>query len=121
MNQTEVYWFLIFPQGKDNMTRDPEKIQKQLEKYAKDMPSMYLDVVRQADLSTLTLAPLKLRLPWNVIFGNLSRGNVTVAGDAMHPMTPELGQGGCSALEHAVVLSRHIGNSFMRNRQNCGG
>jgi 2-polyprenyl-6-methoxyphenol hydroxylase-like FAD-dependent oxidoreductase len=33
-------------------------------------------------------------------------GLVTVCGDALHPMTPNLGQGGCSALEDAVVLAR---------------
>ena len=27
----------------------------------------------------------------------------------MHPMTLDLGQGGCAALEDAVVLGRHIG------------
>ena len=55
------------------------------------------------------------RQPWNVAFGNLSKQNVAVAGDAMHPMTPDLGQGGCSALEDAVALGRHIGTSFIQN------
>lgn len=32
------------------------------------------------------------------------RGCVTLLGDAAHPMTPYLGQGGCQALEDAVVL-----------------
>ncbi|KAL3564777.1 hypothetical protein D5086_032823 [Populus alba] len=53
--------------------------------------------------------------PWGIIFGKLSKGNVTVAGDAMHPMTPDLGQGGGSSLEDAVVLGRHIGNSVINN------
>ncbi|KAH8481149.1 hypothetical protein H0E87_031189 [Populus deltoides] len=83
------------------------------EKFKKS--SSYLDVVRHADLSTLTWAPLKFRQPWGIIFGKLSKGNVTVAGDAMHPMTPDLGQGGGSSLEDAVVLGRHIGNSFINN------
>lgn len=33
----------------------------------------------------------------------------------MHPMTPDLAQGGGAALEDAVVLGRHIGKSFVRN------
>ena len=100
------------------LAEDPEDIQKELlEIYAKDLPPMYLDVVKHADLSTLTRAPLMFRYPWNVAFGNLSKQNITVAGDAMHPMTPDLGQGGCSALEDAVISGRHIGTSFIQNRQ----
>jgi 2-polyprenyl-6-methoxyphenol hydroxylase-like FAD-dependent oxidoreductase len=35
-----------------------------------------------------------------------SRGRVTLLGDAAHPMTPNLGQGACQALEDAVVLAQ---------------
>jgi len=34
-----------------------------------------------------------------------SRGPVTLVGDAAHPMTPNLGQGTCQAIEDALVLS----------------
>ncbi|RKG89755.1 FAD-dependent monooxygenase [Corallococcus terminator] len=34
-----------------------------------------------------------------------SRGRVTLLGDAAHPMTPNMGQGGCQAIEDAVVLA----------------
>jgi 2-polyprenyl-6-methoxyphenol hydroxylase-like FAD-dependent oxidoreductase len=37
------------------------------------------------------------------------RGRVTLLGDAAHPMTPNLGQGACSAIEDAMVLARHLG------------
>ncbi|KAB1210330.1 FAD-dependent urate hydroxylase [Morella rubra] len=124
LNDKEVYWFLtskFSSKGKD-MARDPELIMKEVtDNFAKDFPRQYLKVVQRSDLSTLTWAPLMFRPPWDMIFGNLSKGNVTVAGDAMHPMTPDMGQGGCSALEDAVVLGRHIGDSIIRNKRFVGG
>lgn len=33
------------------------------------------------------------------------RGPITLLGDAAHPMTPNLGQGACQALEDAVILA----------------
>ncbi|XP_057996269.1 monooxygenase 2 [Hevea brasiliensis] len=115
LTDKELYWALACLEG-ESMARDPGLIQKEvIENHAKDFPPEYLDVVRHADLSNLTWAPLMFRHPWNVIFGNLSKGNITLAGNAIHPMTPDLAQGGCSALEDAVVLGRHIGNSFIKN------
>ena len=37
-----------------------------------------------------------------------SSGRVGLIGDAAHPTTPNLGQGGCLAIEDAVVLARHL-------------
>jgi 2-polyprenyl-6-methoxyphenol hydroxylase-like FAD-dependent oxidoreductase len=42
----------------------------------------------------------------------VGRGRVTLAGDALHPMSPNLGQGGCAALEGAVVLAAALGRAF---------
>lgn len=36
------------------------------------------------------------------------KGRVTLLGDAAHPCTPNLGQGGCMALEDALVLAKCI-------------
>ncbi|MCW2932579.1 MAG: FAD-binding monooxygenase [Actinomycetia bacterium] len=36
------------------------------------------------------------------------QGRVALLGDAAHPMTPNLGQGACQALEDAVVLARRM-------------
>ncbi|MFF4288484.1 FAD-dependent monooxygenase [Streptomyces sp. NPDC001633] len=36
-------------------------------------------------------------------------GRVALLGDAVHPMTPNLGQGGCQAVEDAVVLAHEAG------------
>ena len=37
---------------------------------------------------------------------NWGEGHMTMLGDAIHPTTPNLGQGGCLAMEDAVVLAR---------------
>lgn len=36
-------------------------------------------------------------------------GRVTLLGDAAHPMTPDLGQGACRAIEGAVALAECLG------------
>jgi 2-polyprenyl-6-methoxyphenol hydroxylase-like FAD-dependent oxidoreductase len=36
----------------------------------------------------------------------MHRGRIALLGDAAHPMTPNLGQGACQALEDAAVLTR---------------
>jgi 2-polyprenyl-6-methoxyphenol hydroxylase-like FAD-dependent oxidoreductase len=47
----------------------------------------------------------------NVVFDRLpvrkwGKGSMTLLGDAVHPTTPNLGQGGCLAIEDAAVLAR---------------
>ncbi|KAK3032185.1 hypothetical protein RJ639_035897 [Escallonia herrerae] len=120
LTDKELYWFLAtnnpVPKGEDVTAGNPERLQREvIENFAKDFPSNYIDVARHADLSTLTMSPLMLRLPWDIIFGNAHKGTITVAGDAMHPMTPDLGEGGGSSLEDAVVLGCHIGESVVAN------
>ncbi|KAJ3681340.1 hypothetical protein LUZ60_015829 [Juncus effusus] len=109
LNSKELYWFFLDDSsslGKD-ISINPDIILKEVtENLAKDFPSDYLTVAKHADLSTLSWAPLLFRVPWNVAFGQAQNGNVTVAGDAFHPMNPDLDQGGCSSLEDAVVLAR---------------
>lgn len=100
--------------GKD-FTRDPSLILGEVSyNLAKEFPEVFQDAVRHSDLLSLSWAPLMLRAPWAVITGPNHKGMVTVAGDAMHPMTPDLGQGGCTALEDAVVLARNIADAFSK-------
>jgi 2-polyprenyl-6-methoxyphenol hydroxylase-like FAD-dependent oxidoreductase len=40
--------------------------------------------------------------------GHWSRGRVTLAGDAAHPMSPNQGQGACQALEDGVALGESV-------------
>jgi 2-polyprenyl-6-methoxyphenol hydroxylase-like FAD-dependent oxidoreductase len=39
---------------------------------------------------------------------SMARQRVALVGDAAHAMTPDLGQGGCQALEDAVELAHHL-------------
>jgi 2-polyprenyl-6-methoxyphenol hydroxylase-like FAD-dependent oxidoreductase len=39
------------------------------------------------------------------------KGRVGIIGDAAHPTTPNLGQGGCMAIEDSVVLARQFANN----------
>lgn len=71
-------------------------------------------VIERTTLDCISCAQLKLRLPWNVLFGNILKNNVCVVGDALHPMTPDLGQGGCSALEDSVVIANCLGESLIK-------
>ncbi|KAI3945729.1 hypothetical protein MKW98_023003 [Papaver atlanticum] len=118
-NNTDIFWFMTYnstPGKEEEMAKgDPKIIQKTMLEKVPDSAQIVKDVIQHAYMPSLSWGPLQFRYPWDLIFGKVSNGTVTVAGDAMHPMTPDLGQGGCSALEDAVVLGRHIGNSYIRN------
>ena len=40
-----------------------------------------------------------------------ARGRVTLIGDAAHPVQPNLGQGGCMAIEDAFELAKKLATS----------
>ncbi|VAH87594.1 unnamed protein product [Triticum turgidum subsp. durum] len=58
------------------------------------------------EMSEVVSSPLRFRSPLALVRGSICRGGVCVAGDAFHPMTPELGQGGCAALEDGAQERR---------------
>ncbi len=55
---------------------------------------------RPQDVLRHDVAELATPLP------SFHRGRIALLGDAAHPMTPNLGQGACQALEDAAVISR---------------
>ncbi|KAK3142631.1 hypothetical protein QOZ80_4BG0349210 [Eleusine coracana subsp. coracana] len=111
ISDTEIYWFLVnntVPAEKEAAGNPIKTLHEVTENLASHMPEEYLDVVRHSDHNQLSWAPLLYRNPWSLLTGKASRGAVTVAGDAFHPMTPDMAQGGCSALEDAIVLARAL-------------
>ncbi|OVA15771.1 Monooxygenase [Macleaya cordata] len=77
------------------------------------IPKELVGVVEKTDPESIICSPLRLRWPLNLLLGDINKGNVCVAGDALHPMTPDIGQGGCSALEDGVILARCLGQALL--------
>jgi 2-polyprenyl-6-methoxyphenol hydroxylase-like FAD-dependent oxidoreductase len=63
------------------------------------------DLISATNASTILRTDVYDRDPPNKRWGE---GRVTLLGDAAHPMTPDLGQGACQAIEDAVALANHL-------------
>eukprot|EP00268_Persea_americana_P043020 TRINITY_DN4311_c0_g1_i7.p2 TRINITY_DN4311_c0_g1~~TRINITY_DN4311_c0_g1_i7.p2 ORF type:complete len:168 (-),score=48.22 TRINITY_DN4311_c0_g1_i7:512-1015(-) len=85
------------------------------------VPKEVTNALEKTKLDAFFSAPLRFRVPWNVLWGDICKGGVCVAGDALHPMTPDLGQGGCSALEDGVTLARCLGEALLGKHKEGGG
>lgn len=93
---------------------DPAEMKQYVLTKLKKLPAEVIDVVERTHLATIFSHPLKLRFPQKLLWENNCKGAVCLAGDAFHPMTPDLAQGACSALEDSVILARHIGEALLR-------
>ncbi|KAK3008521.1 hypothetical protein RJ639_013229 [Escallonia herrerae] len=97
----------------EDMEKSPVKMKQFVLNNVGKLPQEVSNVVERTELDSISSAQMKFRLPWNVLLGDIIRDNVCVAGDALHPMTPDLGQGGCSALEDSVILARYLAKALL--------
>lgn len=67
-----------------------------------------LDVMQNTPDDSVIKTPLVDRWLWPGLTPSASSNGVVVVGDAWHPMTPNLGQGACCALEDSVVLAKKL-------------
>ncbi|KAM6561986.1 hypothetical protein CsatB_021984 [Cannabis sativa] len=113
VSPTKVYWFVCFnrPSPGPKIT-DPVELKKQAKELVKNWPTDLLSIIDQTPDDTIIRTPLVDRWLWPTISPQASSGGVVLVGDAWHPMTPNLGQGACCALEDAVVLSRKLANAI---------
>ncbi|KAM0949829.1 putative FAD-binding domain, FAD/NAD(P)-binding domain superfamily [Dioscorea sansibarensis] len=115
-DEKNIYWFFTwFSSSKDKeMEKDATKMRQFVITKMKEanVPQNFIEAVERSDMSGLVSSPLRFRWPLELLWGNICKRNVTVAGDALHPMTPDLGQGGCSALEDGVVLARCLAEAL---------
>lgn len=109
VSRTKVYWFICFNSPSPGpKIRDPSMLKKQAQELVKNWPSDLLNIIDVTPEDTFIRTPLVDRWLWPTISPPPSKGRVVVVGDAWHPMTPNLGQGACCALEDSVVLARKL-------------
>ncbi|GMH24889.1 hypothetical protein Nepgr_026732 [Nepenthes gracilis] len=107
-----VYWFV----GENRAARDSDLSQdvelfgQSTVKTIKSMDPEIVEMIKNNDTSLTSI--LRYRHPWDILFCNFSKGNVVLAGDAMHVMGPFVEQGGSTAIEDAVVLARCISRTM---------
>ncbi|KAK8578950.1 hypothetical protein V6N12_069291 [Hibiscus sabdariffa] len=113
VSPTKVYWFICYnsPSPGPKVT-DPLLLRKQAKELVKNWPE---ELIRLIDLSpdeTISKTPLVDRWLWPGLSPPASVGKVVLVGDAWHPMTPNLGQGACCALEDSVILTRKLAGAI---------
>ncbi len=97
----QVYWWATCPAPPNETEKNPRERLKQLFKnWASPVPQLLKITPPNAILNN-DILDHEPRLPWH-------RGRVGMVGDAAHAVTPNFGQGGCLAIEDAVVLGRHL-------------
>ncbi|XP_040382094.1 monooxygenase 2-like [Oryza brachyantha] len=109
VSATRVYWFICFnrPTPGPKIT-DPAALKREALDLVRGWPEDLVAVMRDTPEDAVVRTPLVDRWLWPGLAPAASRGGVVLAGDAWHPMTPNLGQGACCALEDAVVLARRL-------------
>ncbi len=80
----------------------PENTKDKLNRLFKNWHYPVLDLINGTEVI------LKNSLMDRKPYKGWSLGNATLLGDAAHPTTPNLGQGGCMAIEGAYILARSI-------------
>ncbi|XP_010028754.2 monooxygenase 2 [Eucalyptus grandis] len=117
-NDKSIYWFFTFSSSSQNeeMEESPAKMKQFVLGKLGKIPDNMRAAIEKTEPDDFILSPLRFRPPWEILLGNISKNNVCVAGDAFHPMTPDIGQGGCAALEDGIVLARCLGEA-LRDKQ----
>ncbi|XP_077231186.1 monooxygenase 2-like isoform X3 [Tasmannia lanceolata] len=114
-DENTIYWFFTYSPSPEN--KGKEESASEMKEYVLsklgNLPQEVASVVEKSKLDAVIASPLRFRWPWHLLWGDICKGNVCVAGDALHPMTPDLGQGACSALEDGVVLARCLGEALL--------
>lgn len=97
------YFFLDvpLPAGLDNNRDDYEKLLKQ---YFADWCQPVQQLIERLDPQKTNRVEIHDIEPFTQFY----KGRVVILGDAAHSTTPDIGQGGCQAMEDAIYLARSL-------------
>uniref|UniRef100_A0A1D1YA14 3-hydroxybenzoate 6-hydroxylase 1 n=1 Tax=Anthurium amnicola TaxID=1678845 RepID=A0A1D1YA14_9ARAE len=113
VSSTKVYWFICFNSPSPGpRTDNPSALKKEAQELVEKWPSELVNIINRTPENSIIRTPLVDRWLWPLVTPRASDGGVVVVGDAWHPMTPNLGQGACCALEDSVILARKLASAF---------
>ncbi|KAG9130881.1 hypothetical protein Leryth_027382 [Lithospermum erythrorhizon] len=116
ISATKIFWFICSNSSSPGpRTSSPSVLREKAAELLKTFPSDFQTVVDRAPDDCIVKSPLVDRWLWPGITPPPSKGNIVLIGDAWHPMTPNLGQGACCALEDSVVLAKKLGEALNGN------
>ncbi|WP_407330671.1 FAD-dependent monooxygenase [Enterovibrio sp. 27052020O] len=108
VNQSQFYWYATF--SKQGHAFSPcQPILEQLQHYFKDWWWPVSRLLKAQAADTMIETPLLDRKPASQWYSN---AGVVLLGDAIHPTTPNLGQGAAMAIESAYSLADVIANNL---------
>ncbi len=102
INDEQVYWFAtkMAEPGEFKSQDARGEILRRFDGWPEPVPTLITETPEE-DVLFSELFDRPPRFPWG-------QGRVSLLGDAIHPMTPNLGQGGGQAVEDALVLAHEL-------------
>ncbi|CAN4097789.1 unnamed protein product [Withania somnifera] len=117
VSETKVYWFICFNSSSPGpKITDPSILRQQAEQLVRNWPTDLINLINLTPDDTIIRTSLVDRWLWPAISPPASTGSIVLVGDAWHPMTPNLGQGACCALEDSIVLTKKLAEAIKSKR-----
>ena len=106
ISDTECFWFTMLACPEEAKMETPEKRKADALASVAGFCAHIQEAIRHTPAECISRSRIVDR--WMRADRSVGQGCITVMGDALHPMTPSLGQGGCIALEVSTLIPELI-------------